>query len=1056
MKRSLLNLSGAFTLSALALGVSQAYAEDELIVYTLRDGSPAEGLTVRLNGETDETVGQEGYAVFDLGGGAHSLAVYDGGTLLHRFRMNAADNQLTDVIINFVDGEPTVEVEHYYRTETAAERQAAPRGTLSGKVRSGGAPLSGATVTVQGTGISVTTDADGSYSVDLPRGIYDIEVDHPNYDGRELADLRVVSSVERSFFVNLGQTVDIGASLGIIEEVVVTGTYKPGGFEVDERDTLNVVDTLGIEQIARFGDTNVAASVVRVPSVTIQDGRFVFIRGLGDRYITSTLNNSTMPSTDPSKRTVPLDLFPANIVSQLDIKKTFVASMPGESTGGNLAINTRTFPDERDGKISISIAGTDGLTGEKIFIDPSDGDFDYLGWDDGTREEPIEVTAIAQALSVRSFTDPETGETFDMPDSVERELRRLGAILIKDDLDLTQTETALPKISIGANFGDLFYIGDAELGVFAAVNYKNGYSQEVDGINRTYTPSGDGLDNFAFTQYSNDIDISGLLSMGLNIGDTTYEANTIVSRNTSSKSRRSVGQESDEFQAQYRHTIDWIERQYLSQQVTGSHFLNADGSVVFDWQATASQARRYAPDRREVLFNADNVLTDPESLLSGFDFNKPNTEQSIPLEGFRLEVNELLRRYDDLVDNNYDVSGDLTWEIFSSGFSEANIKVGFQSIYRERDADSSSYGFNIPQGLVALSEAPNVLVSDAVTNDTITGSIDTGFSFFDKTLASDSYEAELELNSAYISYDHLFGEKYQVIAGVRYEDYVQTTETAEVLSGNPVESKIDEGTWMPSFGFNWFYTADQQLRLAVSRTVARPDFKETSNATFYDTQFDFRVRGNPNLTISEVLNYDLRWEWYFTDTESVSVAGFYKDVDDPIERVVQTASGTAGNSRTFRNAESAEIYGVEVEARKEFALNEAFTRSLFVATNAAWIESEVVLGDGSTRKLQGQPDYTFNLILGYDDIINGHELTLLFNQNGESIKDVGISGNLDVIEESVLDVKVVYKYELNDQLSFSASIDNLLDEEVEFSQGGLVFQSYKTGIEFDVSVDYSF
>ena len=1040
------------------IGVTtQALAFDELVIYVFKGNAAGSGLTVVLDGETEETTGIDGAAYFDMVPGTHSLQILENSEQLHSFRFDYAQGQYTDISVALGHDEPDVSIVSYYETETAGDRAGAPRAVLEGRITSFGTPVAGAEIAVEGEDIQVWSDEGGRYRLELPRGFYNLEVTHPEYRSRSISAMRLVANVAKS--ADFGMTQDAGA---VMEEVVVLGAYRPEGMELVERDTINVVDTLGIEDLARFGDTDVAAAVIRLPSVTIQDGRFVFIRGLGGRYVTTTLNGATLPSTDPSKRTVPLDLFPSNIVSQLDIKKTFIAPMPGESTGGNLVINTRTFPDERAGKISVSSDATLGVTGRKVFNDPTDGGFDWVGWDAGEREEPIAVTAIAHALNIGTVTDTDSGATFEINDTVERELRRLGAILISEDLDLDK-QTAHPDVSVSANYGDLFAIGPADLGIFAAVNYKNGWSQKDDGVTNTYSPGqtsdevGAELDILSFQEYANDIDISGLFSVGLTIGDHTFEANTLLSRTTQSKVKRTVGQEGDEFNSTLRHTIDWVERQFLSQQLRGSHFLNEAGTLQFDWQGTLSQAKRVAPDRREVRFDADSALTPPQSLLDGFDLDELNDEQPVALDGFLLEANQLLRRYDDLTDDNVDVSGALSYEFISDAETEFNMEVGFSVIYRERDSDSSSYGFNIEQALVDKVRAPNALVSEVIREDSITGNNNTGFSFADKTLASDEYEAELDLKSVYISGDYLFNTDYQLIAGIRFEDYQQTTETFS-LAGlqEAVSSKIDETAMLPSLGFNWFFREDHQFRFAIYKSVSRPDFKETSNATFYDTEFDFRVRGNPNLEISEVTNYDARWEWYFADRQSVSVALFYKDLESPIERVVQPASGTAGNSRTFRNAESAELYGVEVEGRKDFALSGDLSQSIFVFANASVIESEASLADGTRRKLQGQPDYTFNLVVGYDDLVRDQELTVLLNQSGKSIKDVGIAGRPNVIEEPRLDLKVNYKYQFTDNFLLKASAENLLNEEVEFTQGGEIFQSYKEGVEFKLGIDWSF
>ncbi len=1041
----------------LALAViSPAFAADELAVYTFDNRQPATGLTLVLDGNEITTVGADGSATFDLSEGVHSLQVRDGEESLYSFRFNSARGQLVDALITLGD-DSSHRVETFSPSESAAEKRDAPTGTLTGTVSAASGGLAGASVVVEDTGELLLADSDGRFRVTLPRGEYRLTAYHPTDDRTASRTVRVVSGVTRDVSLNIRTKSALeveSPSLSGLEEVVVVAAFDPNAFEASERDTNQIIDTLDIEQLSRFADTNVAASVVRVPSVTVQDNRFVFIRGLGDRYISTTLNGATMPSTDPTKRTVPLDLFPSNFVNQLDIRKTFVPGMPGESTGGNLVINTRTFPTERSGQLQVRVSATPGVTGNDVFTDPTNGPFDYFGWDAGERDVPAAVSAISEALSIGTVQDS-NGGTFTINDTVERELRRVGGLLLSDNLDL-RTTNAQPDTRIGANYGDVFDIGNVELGVFAAGNFSNQWQQRDDGVRNTFTPSGDTLDRFRFQEYTNSIDANALLSLGVNVGEHTLELNSIASRATESRVVRTVGQEGDEFQARYRNTIDWVERQFLSQQIAGSHSLIDSGAVYLDWQFTASQARRDAPDRREVTFSADQFQTDPQTLLDEFDLDRLNDDQDVELNSFFLESNALVRRYDELVDNNFDFSSSLGWDLFDNGSSFANLLVGFQLISRERDSDSDTYGFNINQQNVDNLITDQILVSDIITEETITGDPSTGFTFLDRTLASDSYDAELEYNSVFATYDHTFNDRFQVVVGTRYESYIQTTDTFSLQgAGEAVQSRIDEGSFLPSFSLNWFATEAHQFRFAVSRTVARPDFKESANATFYDTEFDFRVRGNPNLEISDILNVDARWEWYPSERDSLSIAGFFKDFNKPIERVVQQASGTAGNSRTFANADSATLYGAEIEARKEFLISDDYARSFFVALNASYIESEVQLPD-RTRPLQGQPQYTSNLVLGFDHAGYGQQLTLLINQNGESIRDVGILGNPDVIEEPRLDVNLVYRWDVSDGFTFRAKVSNLLNDEVEFTQGGQTFFAYRRGFEFQLGADWNF
>jgi TonB-dependent receptor len=1039
-------------------------AEDEILVYVFSGDAPVEGATVTVGQTLLGQTGRDGSLLADLSGsGLRSITVSSpDGNATSRF--SAVAGQLVDVVARL--DEASILIDVYSQSESVADRKVVGQGTLDITVKQNGEIVPSESVYLAGSGLSLKTDASGRAKVTLPRGRYRAQV------AEQTDYLRVMAGVTRSISINIdeqGETMQIAAPE--IEEVLVLASFDPAGLEVSERDTTNIVDTIGVELLARFADSDVAASVVRVPGISVQDDKYVFIRGLGGRYVSATLNNATMPSTNPSKRTVPLDLFPSNFVSQLDIQKTFLTPMPGESTGGNLVINTKTFPDERVRGMTMQGGYTTGLTGETIFVDSLGGDFDVLGWDDGSRSQDPALSVISEFLKSGQAIDSASGETFELDDFTAGELRRAGALLMKDGFD-PAFESASPNAKFGVNFGDLFLFDESELGVYAAMNYSNEWSKREGGERYTYESQGEIADNFFYRQYTNTVEANGFISVGWNIGDSTFEWNTVASRVTESQLERSVGQEGDEFQALLRQTIQWEERQYLSTQVAGSHFINDSGSVVFEWQATVSQADRYAPDRREFDFTAASSATDPESLKAQYDFKRPNNEQADLFTGFILEPGTITRRYDELVDDNVDLSAQITWDVFDDGASFSQLTAGLQLISRERDSDSATYGFNVNQVRDDLLRSDNLLVSDVVyscdapsenprcgssTQGGISNNPNTGLVFVDKTLASDSYDAELKYNSAYLMYDHTFDSVWQVILGGRYETYEQTTDTFS-LQGEQgaVQSLIDKDSFLPSLGVNWFVTDTHQLRLALSQTVARPDFKEAANATFYDNEFNFRVRGNPFLEISDIINADLRWEWYLSEVDSLSVALFYKDMDKPIERVVQAASGTAGNSRTFQNSDSAELYGVEVDGRFEFVLGDGYDQTLFLAFNAAFIESEVTAQNQPTRALQGQPEYTANLIFGYDNLSAGHQLTVLLNQNGKSIADVGVSGQPDVFLEPRLDLNVVYRFDVSDALTLKAKFENLLDDEVEYTQGGQTFQVYNRGPTIQLGLDWQF
>lgn len=1015
-------------IASLAIASTHLKADDELIVYVLKDGLAYQGVTVVLDNAESAEVDMNGMAELDLTSGGHSIQILDGAETIHSFRFDSAAEQFVDITVVMDSGtDPQVGVENFYANESALDRSDAPLGGVSGTVYADGAPASGAEVELGGE--VVFTDAEGAFLIEVPRGVYDLLVIH---DGNveTVDELRVVTNVVKQISpIDVDERAPSAGLSGIfieapsIEEVTIVGTFNPSMFGESEQFSSGVVNTMGAEELARFGGGDVAASVGRMPSVSVQDDKYLFIRGLGGRYITTTLNASTLPSTDPNKRTVPLDLFPTNMVDQLDVKKTFLAYMPGESTGGNLEINTRAFPDVLTTKISVSLGGNSDVTGDSVAFDSYDGDFDIFGFEDGSRGEPGVVSAISTLLNEAPGATP----SFQLDDFVETTLNEIATLELIENMDLA-SKTANPDMSASVSFGGSTFIDDYEVGVYTAVNYANTWSVQKDGIQRSYA-GGSLTDDYTTSRAANNIDLSGLLSLGLNIGNHSYEAVTMLSRATKNETSTREGLDGDALQNIFSYTTFWEERQFISQQIRGEHYL---GDLSVDWQVTGSQAWRYAPDRREVRFDEE-------------------TEG----EPFVLSFADSGRNWEELTDTNSDASVDLSYD-FQTDW-ESRAEFGASTIHRERLTESATYGF-VGNAAVVDDAAPNMLFSDVINESSVTGDQFTGFAFTDETLPSDAYDAEMDLHSAYISWENNFSGVYEFIVGARYEDYIQTTNTFELTGDqNAVQSEIDESVVLPSFSFNWYYSLDQQLRLALSETVSRPDFKESSNAVFYDVEFgDVRVRGNPDIQVSSIKNYDLRWEMYGEGENKLSVALFYKDIEDAIERVALSASGTAGNSRTFENADSAEISGVELDFRQDFGLNDSLTRSIFVAGNLSLIDSESIVEGAPTRALQGQPDYTANLILGWDDLENDQELTVIFAQNGESIRDVGTQGLSDIIEEPRMSVSLSYSWKPTMELGLSAKIQNLLDEDVEYTQDGEIFQSYGKGISFNVGLDYEF
>jgi len=335
---------------------AQVAVAGELMLYVFQDGSPLSGAQARLDDEQSQTIPASGRVRFDLKQGNHRIEILRDGARLHQLRFASGANQNADVIVRVpaAEGEPVnATVETYDPREAIADREGAATGQLTGQIQSQetGAAIIGARVSAEGMDQAAMTDAEGRFSLTLPRGIYDLQISHPEYGNRAVDDVRIITSINQQ----VGYSLSLSGGGGPIEEVVATASYVPDTATEQTRTAESVLDVIGSEQLARFGDSNAADAVRRSVGVSVAEGKYVFIRGLGGRYTSSTLNGAKLPSTDPSRQETPLDLFPAGVLDQVNVRKSFTPDMPGESSGGNVNMFTRSMPEEDFFRISGSL-----------------------------------------------------------------------------------------------------------------------------------------------------------------------------------------------------------------------------------------------------------------------------------------------------------------------------------------------------------------------------------------------------------------------------------------------------------------------------------------------------------------------------------------------------------------------------------------------------------------------------------------------------------------------------------------------------------------------------
>ncbi|MDX1588285.1 MAG: TonB-dependent receptor [Oleiphilaceae bacterium] len=1017
----------ACQLLALTAISTTATAED-LSLYVFGEDGPVTDVQLQVDG-TDTPMDADGQWDMELTQGSYRFTLLRDGEALERFRVDMGQGQNADVSVRLNDdGEAEVNIETYDPRESISDREGEPQGVLEGQITTleTGSPLAGARISVPDSDYAATTDSNGNFRLSLPRGLYDLSITHPEYGNITAESVRVVANVTRNTGFNLSASTD-GSQL---EQVTAVASYQPDTVSEQQRTAESVLDVIGSEQLARFGDSNAADATRRSVGVNVAEGKFVFVRGLGGRYTTTTLNGAQMPSTDPSRRTTPLDLFPAGVLEQVNVQKGFTPDQPGDSSAGNVQLLTRSFPEEDFTKLSLSLGGNTRITGDTVTTDQADSSRGFIGFDDGAREMP---------RSVRSATD--FGQNNNLDSLSDSEVEALGEAF-PQTLD-GQRESVGPDLGFGVTGGREVSRGNNVYGFYGAFSYSNSWDVKDEGVENTYAASSNGLvlkDETEFFESENNVDLSAMVAVGAEFGiNHSLEATTLLSRKTESTVRRTQGFTAENGVNIDRFEYDYEERQFFTQQFAGEHFFSEYNDLTANWQYTFSRADRYAPDRRTVAFD-DRNSNNGDLVFSSGDFQ---------------------RRYDDLSDENHDASLDLKFPLINTGDVMADVKTGLAFVRRDRESRTARFRYTFAgsrsEENAIINGNPPPSANEVLSPENINAN---EYVLINQTNPSDRYEGSLDVNAFYLMADADLYQDFRLVGGARVEQAKQEVDTVDG-NNQATTAGFDETDVLPSLNLTWFMNPDMQVRAGVSQTVARPDFKEQASATFFDPTFGFTVLGNPDLETSSVNNFDIRWEWYPSQTESLTIGAFYKDLDSPIERVILQGGGSGNNSRRFENAESGEIQGVEVDYRREFALDDALSQTVFLQANASLIDSEVTLQSGTgeanrTRPLQGQADSTLNIAVGYDHFDSGQKVTLLFNRNGESIEDAGIGVLPSVIKQPINQVDLTYEKTFTTAFTMDVKVENLLDEETAFTQGGEPLFRFKPGISVQLGADYRF
>ncbi len=745
---------------------------------------------------------------------------------------------------------------------------------------------------------------------------------------------------------------------------------------------------------------------------------------------------STLPSPDPERRVVPLDIFPTDVLESIAVQKNYSADMPGEFGGGVVELRTRRFPNEFEADVGISIGYRTGSTFNNV-PHYQGGSLDWLGIDDGTRALPDIVADASQNSPLKP------GDRFSGIGYSPEELEEFGQAM--PNTWALEERLMLPNIGVNASIGDKFGLGGKwKAGYRVGLTYSNdnAFEESTESFYRVGTGGELELRNsYDFERAVNEVVLGGILTMGVEYGDNhKIVATTLLDRVSDNAVRIYTGFNRDAGDQIRVTRYRWIERQLFFQQLNGNHVIDPWNKLEIDWGYVFSQANRVEPDRKETRYDQ---RSDGRYRLSD-----------------RPEGNS--RFYADLVDNNHDAHLDFTIPFSVWNELEAKAKTGVQTVFKNREAEGRRYKYfensDVIQDNPSLADVFYLPPEEAFAEENI--GVGRTFRFEENTRSTDNYRADQTLLAGYGLVDLPFTSAWMLSAGARLEYSSQNVETFELFNpdGGVIPADLTTVDVLPSLTLGWKFAESQQLRLAGARTVSRPDFRELSPLLFDDVAGGRAIQGNPDLERALITHADLRWEWFPSARELVSASVFAKLFDSPIESELQPG---AQPLLTFQNAESAQNFGAEVETRTFFGWLADPLRDVFLAFNVAYIYSQVTLAPGgsqtnSERPLQGQSPYVINISTGYDNVESGTSLTVLYNTAGRRISAVGALGAPDTYVEPVHSLDVVFKQDLGAGLKLTAKGSNLLDAAIEETQGDKVSRTATVGRKFSLGVGMSF
>ena len=837
---------------------------------------------------------------------------------------------------------------------------------------------------------------------------------------------------------------------GANDEIVVTGRRTAN----IAKSVPQVVSILSSADIARTGEGDIAGALSRVTGLSVVGAGFVYVRGLGDRYSLALLNGSPLPSPEPLRRVVPLDLFPTSIISSTLVQKSYSVNFPGEFGGGVINLTTKAIPQERFITFGGAIGG-DTVTTNQLGYTYFGSATDATGFDNGARTTPPALAAYFASGDRLS-----TG-TVDS--------QKIAGELVNARNALVQRNRHIPaNTSLNFTAGDSWDVAnDATIGVIATLGYSNTWRTR-DVIQQTAASVDLSQKELDFRRIITDnrVIVNGLVGIGYEWDENKLRWTNLFIRDTLKQARIGIGQRATgapNATLQQQDTA-WYARQLFSSQLTGEFEFSPE--IELDVRGGYANSKRNAPAELSFEYLRSNGATDP---FGDQYINRLNNGQ----QGLASAT------YSRLNENLWSGGADLVYrpvEALTTTFGYAYSNTDRRTERREFQFIAPS---DFPRGIALL--RPDLLLAPQVVNQYKIALIDTNE-------ANPVFDATLVTHAGYAQLQWEVFDGVSINTGVRYETAKQQVVPVQVFktpTASLAETNLDRAYWLPAATITWELADRMQLRVNASKTIARPQFRELIFQNYFDPDSNRLFRGNPLLTDSQLTNAEARYEWYFGRDEQVSIAGFYKRINNPIETFISFSDNLVITS--FANAPRADLYGVEIETQKYFDLSGVgegdmwASRRALVIANYTFTNSKLRVRPGDTTAvfasaanlaadyfrdgapLTGQSDHLVNLQFGLEDTDKLSQQTFLLSYASDRVTSRGGAGQPDIVERPGFRLDFVARQGIEiakKTVELKLEIRNITaTKNQEFQQNGvnrINFNLYDVGVSGSIGASINF